>query len=68
MDDPITAIDTRFSEPDAEPTSWQATQEVLENAQMTWVTTVRADGRPHVAPLAFGKGTFSHTRHVPRPA
>jgi general stress protein 26 len=51
MKDPITTIDPRFSEPDAEPTTWQATQEVLENAQMTWVTTVRADGRPHVAPL-----------------
>jgi general stress protein 26 len=51
MNDPVTTLDTRFSAPDAEPTSWEATQEVLENAQMSWVTTVRADGRPHVTPL-----------------
>ncbi|WP_275001910.1 pyridoxamine 5'-phosphate oxidase family protein [Promicromonospora iranensis] len=51
MNDPVTTLDTRFSAPDAEPTSWQATQEVLENAQISWLTTVRADGRPHVTPL-----------------
>ncbi len=51
MDDPVTTIDARFSDTGAEPTSWQATQEVLENAQLTWLTTVRADGRPHVTPL-----------------
>jgi nitroimidazol reductase NimA-like FMN-containing flavoprotein (pyridoxamine 5'-phosphate oxidase superfamily) len=51
MDDPVTTLDTRFSAPDAQPVSWRATQEVLENAQMTWLTTVRADGRPHVTPL-----------------
>ncbi|PUB24095.1 pyridoxamine 5'-phosphate oxidase [Promicromonospora sp. AC04] len=51
MKDPVTTIDARFSDAGAEPTSWQATQEVLENAQLTWLTTVRADGRPHVTPL-----------------
>ncbi|MCF4120778.1 pyridoxamine 5'-phosphate oxidase family protein [Antribacter sp. KLBMP9083] len=51
MNDPETTLDTRFSAPDAEPTTWQATQAVLENAQITWLTTVRADGRPHVTPL-----------------
>lgn len=51
MEDPVTTLDARFSDADAEATTWQATQEVLENAQITWVTTVRADGRPHVTPL-----------------
>lgn len=51
MNDPVTTLDARFSEPGAEPASWQVTQEVLENAQITWLTTVRADGRPHVTPL-----------------
>jgi nitroimidazol reductase NimA-like FMN-containing flavoprotein (pyridoxamine 5'-phosphate oxidase superfamily) len=51
MNDPVTTLDTRFSDSDAEPTSWEATQEVLENAQITWLTTVRTDGRPHVTPL-----------------
>lgn len=49
--EPVTTLDTRFSEPDARPTSWQATQEVLENTQLAWLTTVRADGRPHVTPV-----------------
>jgi nitroimidazol reductase NimA-like FMN-containing flavoprotein (pyridoxamine 5'-phosphate oxidase superfamily) len=51
MNDPVTTLDARFSDADAQPTSWEATQEVLENAQITWLTTVRADGRPHVTPL-----------------
>ena len=51
MKDPVTTIDARFSDAGAEPTSWQATREVLEDAQLTWLTTVRADGRPHVTPL-----------------
>ncbi|MFD2026827.1 pyridoxamine 5'-phosphate oxidase family protein [Promicromonospora aerolata] len=51
MNDPVTTIDSRFSDPGAEPTSWLAAQEVLENAQITWLSTVRADGRPHVTPL-----------------
>ncbi|MFI6426071.1 pyridoxamine 5'-phosphate oxidase family protein [Promicromonospora sp. NPDC050880] len=51
MDDPITTLDARFSDPGAAPTTWQAAVEVLENAQITWLTTVRADGRPHVTPL-----------------
>ncbi|GAA4699183.1 General stress protein 26 [Promicromonospora umidemergens] len=51
MNDPVTTIDSRFSDPAARPTSWQATQGVLESAQITWLTTVRVDGRPHVTPL-----------------
>ena len=51
MNDPLTTLDARFSDTDAEPTTWAATQKVLENAQITWLTTVRADGRPHVTPL-----------------
>lgn len=51
MNNPVTTLDARFSEAGAEPTSWAATQEVLENAQISWLTTVRADGRPHVTPL-----------------
>jgi general stress protein 26 len=27
---------------------------VLEAAQLTWISTVRADGRPHVTPLVAG--------------
>ena len=46
-----TKIDRRFSDPSAEPTPWSTTEQVLEGAELYWITTVRADGRPHVTPL-----------------
>ena len=48
---PTTSLDTRFSDTDAAPTSWDDTVKVLETAELSWITTVRADGRPHVTPL-----------------
>jgi general stress protein 26 len=48
---PQTTIDARFSDPDTTATSWDETRRVLEAAQLFWITTVRADGRPHVTPL-----------------
>lgn len=51
MSDPTTTLDTRFSEPDTTPMSWAVTEAVIEQAQLSWLTTVRADGRPHVTPL-----------------
>jgi hypothetical protein len=49
--DPTAAIDRRFSDPDAGPTPWSDVARVLEHAELYWLTTVRADGRPHVTPL-----------------
>jgi general stress protein 26 len=49
--DPSPRIDRRFSDPDAGPTPWSDTQRVLEQAELYWLTTVRADRRPHVTPL-----------------
>src|SRR5918995_5437755 len=51
MREPATALDARFSDPDASPTSWDDTVRTLEAAELFWITTVRADGRPHVSPL-----------------
>lgn len=51
MNTPITEIDGRFSDPDSLPTSWDQTRNVLEAAELFWICTVRADGRPHVTPL-----------------
>lgn len=51
MKEPVTAIDQRFSHPDAVATPWEETSRVLETAEMFWLSTVRADGRPHVTPL-----------------
>ncbi len=51
MTNPETTLDTRFSDPDAVATSWEETRRVLEQADLFWISTVRADGRPHVTPL-----------------
>jgi general stress protein 26 len=44
-------IDKRFSSPEAEATPWADAVDALEKAELYWITTVRADGRPHVTPL-----------------
>jgi len=49
--EPLTSLDTRFSEPDAKPTSWPETLAAIEAAELFWITTVRDDGRPHVSPV-----------------
>jgi general stress protein 26 len=63
MNDPVTQLDQRFSDPDAQPTTWVAAREVLEAAQISWISTVRADGRPHVTPLVavWFNGTLHFT-------
>jgi general stress protein 26 len=49
--EPTATFDDRFSDPDAGPALWSEVANVLENAELYWLTTVRADGRPHVTPL-----------------
>ncbi|HEY5354506.1 MAG TPA: pyridoxamine 5'-phosphate oxidase family protein [Streptosporangiaceae bacterium] len=51
MTTPVTIQDGRFSDPAAPATTWDATRRVLETAELFWISTVRADGRPHVTPL-----------------
>jgi nitroimidazol reductase NimA-like FMN-containing flavoprotein (pyridoxamine 5'-phosphate oxidase superfamily) len=51
MNEPVTTMDTRFSEPDGVVTPWEETRRVLEKAELFWLSTVRADGRPHVTPV-----------------
>jgi nitroimidazol reductase NimA-like FMN-containing flavoprotein (pyridoxamine 5'-phosphate oxidase superfamily) len=52
MSEPATtALDSRFSDQSASPTSWDDTRRTIETAELFWITTVRADGRPHVSPL-----------------
>ena len=51
MSAPVTEVDTRFSDPDATASEWEQTRLAIENAQLFWICTVRADGRPHVSPL-----------------
>jgi nitroimidazol reductase NimA-like FMN-containing flavoprotein (pyridoxamine 5'-phosphate oxidase superfamily) len=49
MSEPITTSDPR--NPKAVATAWEETRRALETAELFWLTTVRADGRPHVTPL-----------------
>jgi len=51
MKTPETELDARFSDPAAIATGWDTTLALLEAAELYWITTVRADGRPHVTPL-----------------
>jgi len=51
VNEPVTKIDPRFSDPDAVSTPWDETRRALEGAELFWISTVRADGRPHVTPL-----------------
>ncbi|HXW43984.1 MAG TPA: pyridoxamine 5'-phosphate oxidase family protein [Streptosporangiaceae bacterium] len=51
MTTPVTTLDTRYSSPGATAVSWDETRAALDAAQLFWLSTVRADGRPHVTPV-----------------
>jgi hypothetical protein len=51
MNDPVTTLDARFSDPDAAATHWDETRRALEAAELFWISTVRRNGQPHVTPL-----------------
>jgi len=48
---PVTTLDQRFSNPAAAATEWEQTSRALAEAELFWVTTVRASGQPHMTPL-----------------
>lgn len=48
---PVTTFDERYSDPAATAVEWEETEKVLAAAELFWVSTVRADGRPHVTPV-----------------
>jgi general stress protein 26 len=49
--EPTAQLVEEFSEPDAATLPWSDVVAVLESSEMFWLSTVRRDGRPHVAPL-----------------
>lgn len=51
MKEPVTTLDLRFSDPGAHAVDWAVTRRALETAELFWIATVRADGRPHITPL-----------------
>jgi pyridoxine/pyridoxamine 5'-phosphate oxidase len=40
-----------FSSPGASAVEWERARRELEGAELYWLSSVRADGRPHVTPL-----------------
>src|SRR6266566_2591359 len=59
MNEPVTTMDTRYSEPDGVVTPWEQTRRVLETAELFWLSTVRA-GRCGVARRGH---PLQHCRH-----
>jgi X-X-X-Leu-X-X-Gly heptad repeat protein len=51
MTEPTVEFTGDFSEPTATAVPWAEVDEVLTKSEMFWLSTVRADGRPHVTPL-----------------
>jgi nitroimidazol reductase NimA-like FMN-containing flavoprotein (pyridoxamine 5'-phosphate oxidase superfamily) len=51
MSMPATALDQRYSDDAATAVGWDETVQILRSAELFWISTVRADGRPHVTPL-----------------
>jgi len=49
--DPVAELDTRFSEDEATALPWPEARRLLERAELSWLSTVRRDGRPHVTPV-----------------
>jgi hypothetical protein len=49
--EPQAELHTEFSAPDATAIPWSEAQAVLEKAEIFWLSTTRADGRPHATPL-----------------
>jgi nitroimidazol reductase NimA-like FMN-containing flavoprotein (pyridoxamine 5'-phosphate oxidase superfamily) len=48
---PKATLDPRYSQPGAAPVPWPDAAAALAAAELFWVSTVRADGRPHVTPV-----------------
>lgn len=51
LEAPRTHLDSRFSSPGAMAFPWEEAERRLRRAGVYWVSTVRPEGRPHVAPL-----------------
>ena len=49
--EPTPELHEGFSEPGATPVPWDEVVAVLRGAELSWLSTVRRDGRPHVTPI-----------------
>jgi general stress protein 26 len=53
-------IDPRYGDASATAPAWTEVERLLTDAQLYWLVTVRADGRPHAVPLVgvWWQGAF----------
>jgi nitroimidazol reductase NimA-like FMN-containing flavoprotein (pyridoxamine 5'-phosphate oxidase superfamily) len=54
-------IDPRYGDASATAPPWDDIERLLTDAQLYWIVTVRADGRPHAVPLVgvWHEGAFA---------
>ena len=48
---PLTELNTDYSDEQARATPWQDALDILQEAMIFWLSTVRPNGRPHVTSL-----------------
>lgn len=48
---PVARLDARYSSEGAAAPAWSAVRQLLASAEVYWLSTTRAGGRPHVTPL-----------------
>ena len=58
---PHGTIDPRYGNASATPPDWLRLEQLLAEAPLYWIVTVRADGRPHAVPLVgvWHDGSFA---------
>jgi hypothetical protein len=50
-DRPVTELDPRYGEEGVAAVPWAEAEQALAAAELSWLSTVRPDGQPHVTPL-----------------
>ena len=48
---PVTELDARYGEEGVSAVPWEEAERALAAAELSWLSTVRPDGQPHVTPL-----------------
>ena len=49
--EPVIELDPRYGEEGVSAVSWEEAERALATAELSWLSTVRPDGQPHVTPL-----------------
>ena len=49
--EPVTQLDARYGEEGVSAVAWEDAERALATAELSWLSTVRPAGQPHVTPL-----------------